>query len=121
MKIPNYSSRDMAIHAAADMEKALQTPTPESPFQMGDFQLKAIRELDNFFDTETIILNRDEVPTPPFPLTKKISKLTRLKDYTDSPPRVDPDEKYKYREQKISSQTQETPPSAATRKNTPKH
>ena len=28
MKIPNYSSRDMAIHAAADISKDLQTPRP---------------------------------------------------------------------------------------------
>ena len=35
MKIPNYSTRDMAIHDAADLAKALQTPRPESPFQVG--------------------------------------------------------------------------------------
>ena len=40
MKIPNYSSRDMTIYAGADLEKALQTPMPESPFQVGDDQLK---------------------------------------------------------------------------------
>ena len=28
MKMPNYITRDMAIHAAADMAKALQTPRP---------------------------------------------------------------------------------------------
>ena len=39
MKIPNYSSRDMAIHSAADLAKALQTPRPESHFQVGDSQL----------------------------------------------------------------------------------
>ena len=43
MKMPNYSTRDMAIHAAADMAKALQTPRPESTFQVGDTQLKVIR------------------------------------------------------------------------------
>ena len=42
MKMPNYSTRDMAIHAAADLAKALQTPRPELPFQVGDAQLKAI-------------------------------------------------------------------------------
>ena len=47
MKTPNYSSTDMAIHAAADLEKALQTPSTESPFQVGDSQFKAIREFDN--------------------------------------------------------------------------
>ena len=45
--MPNYSPRDTAIHAAADLTKALQTPSPESPFQVGDSQLKAIREFDN--------------------------------------------------------------------------
>ena len=50
MKIPNYSTRDMAIHAAADISKALQTPRPESPFQVGDAQLKAIRGLYQIFD-----------------------------------------------------------------------
>ena len=28
MKVPNYSTRYMAIHAAADLAKALQTPRP---------------------------------------------------------------------------------------------
>ena len=32
MEIPNYSTRYMSIHAAADLAKALQTPRPESPF-----------------------------------------------------------------------------------------
>ena len=40
MKIPNYITRDMAIHAAADIEKALQKPRPDTPFQGGDTQLK---------------------------------------------------------------------------------
>ena len=43
MKTPNYSSRDIAIHAAAGLAKALQTPRLESPSQVGDAQLKAIR------------------------------------------------------------------------------
>ena len=42
MKIPNYGTRDMAINDAADLAKALQTPRTESPFQVGDAQLKAI-------------------------------------------------------------------------------
>ena len=37
MKMPNYSTRDMTIHAAADLEKALRTPRPESPFLVGEF------------------------------------------------------------------------------------
>ena len=49
MKMPNYSKRDLAIHSAADLAKALQTPKPESPFQVGDAQLKAIRELSQIF------------------------------------------------------------------------
>ena len=32
-KIPNYSSRDIAIYAAADIAKYLQTPKIESNFQ----------------------------------------------------------------------------------------
>ena len=43
MKIPNYSSIDMAIHDASDLAKALQTHSPESTFQVEDAQLKAIR------------------------------------------------------------------------------
>ena len=65
MKTPKYSSRDMAIHAAADISTALQTPRPESPFQVGDAQIKAIRELDSIFYAETKIPNRDAPPPPP--------------------------------------------------------
>ena len=65
MKTPNYSTRDMAIHDAADLAKALQTPRPESPFQVGDAQIKAIRELYQIFDAETKIPNRDAPPPPP--------------------------------------------------------
>ena len=43
MKMPKYSTRDMAIHAAADLSKALQTTRPESHFEVGDAKLKAIR------------------------------------------------------------------------------
>ena len=43
MKIPINSSRYVSIHSAADLEKAFQTPRPESPFQVGDLILKAIR------------------------------------------------------------------------------
>ena len=64
MKITNYSSRYMAIYAASDLAKALKTPRPESPFQVGDTQLKAIRELAKIFDEETKIPNRDALPTP---------------------------------------------------------
>ena len=65
MKMLNYSTIDMAIHSAADIAKALQTPRPESPFQVRDPQLKLIWELSQIFDAETKILNRDALPPPP--------------------------------------------------------
>ena len=70
MKMPNFSYRDTAIHAATDLENALQTPRPESPFQMGESQLKAIRELAKTFDAEIQLPNRDTLPTPPIPSNK---------------------------------------------------
>ena len=47
----------MAIHAAAYLGKILQTLRQESPFPVGDAQLKAIRELSHIFDAETKIPN----------------------------------------------------------------
>ena len=79
----------MATHAAADMAKSLKTPRLESPFQVGDSQLKVIRESANIFDAETKIPNRDALTTPPVPLTKKSSKLPRVGDHTDPPPLAD--------------------------------
>ena len=69
MKMTNFSSRDMAINAAEDMSKALQTPLQGSTFQVGDYQLKAIRELDEKIDAEIQLKNRYELPppTPPTP------------------------------------------------------
>ena len=64
MKITSYSSIDMAIHADVDLEKALQTPRPESPFRVGDSQLKVIRELAKIFDAGAIIPNRYALTTP---------------------------------------------------------
>ena len=64
MKMTNYSTIDMVTHAAVDLENALQTPRPESPFQVGDSQLKAIRELSPIFDAETKIPNMDALLTP---------------------------------------------------------
>ena len=90
MKITKYSSRDMAIHADADLEKDLQTPMPEPPFQVGDTQLKPIRELDNIFDAEIKIPSRDALTTPPESLMNKSTKLPRLEDQTAPPPMVDP-------------------------------
>ena len=45
MKILSYSSRDMAIHSAEYLAKALQAPSQEPTFQVGGAQLKAIRGL----------------------------------------------------------------------------
>ena len=111
MKITNYSTRDMAIHAAADLSKALQTPRPESHFEVGDAQIKAIRELAQIFDAETKIPNRYALPTPPDSLMKKRTKLPRVEDQTAPPPRVDPDEESKNREQKLPSPIQANPSS----------
>ena len=87
----NYISRDMAIHAAADIAKALQAPSLESHFQVGDSQLKAISGLAKTFDAETKIPNRDALPNSPAPLMKKSTKLTWVEDQTAPPPRVDTD------------------------------
>ena len=65
MKMPNYSTRDIAIHDATDLAKALQTLRPESFFQVGDAQLKSIKELSLIFNAETKIPNRDALPPPP--------------------------------------------------------
>ena len=54
----------MAIHADAYLANALNTPRPESPVQLGDAQLKAIRELANIFDAKTKIPKRNALPTP---------------------------------------------------------
>ena len=115
MKITNCSTRDMAIHAAADLAKSLKTPRPESPFQVGDTQIKAIRELSHIFDAETKIPNRDALLTPPDSLMKKMTKLPSVEDQTAPPPRVDPDEESNNREKKLPSQIQTIPSSEATR------
>ena len=65
MKMPNYSTRDMAIHSTAYLAEAFLKPGPESPFQMGDAQFKAIGEISQIFDAETKIPNRDSPPPPP--------------------------------------------------------
>ena len=72
---------------------------------MGEYQLRAIRELSKCFYAETKIPNRDALPTPLDLLMKKRTKL----------PRVDPDEEYKNMDQKLPSKIQKNPPSAATR------
>ena len=66
-------------------------------------QLKAGRELDNIFDAENKIPNRGALNTPPDLLMKKRTKLTWVEDQTAPPPRVNPDEKCKIREQKLPS------------------
>ena len=101
----------MDIHDDSDLAKSLQTPRPESPFQVGGAQLKAIRELCHIFDAETKIPNRDVLPTPPDWLIKKRTKLPRVGDQTTPPPRVDPDEESKNREHKLPSPIQLTPSS----------
>ena len=68
----------MVIHAAAYLAKALQTPSPESPFQVGYAQLKEIRELYQTFDAETKIPNRDAFTTPPDSLMNERTKLPRV-------------------------------------------
>ena len=88
---------------------------------MGDAQLKAIKELSQIFYAETKIPNRYALPPPLDSLMKKSTKLPRVEDQTAPPPRVDPDEESKNREQKLPSPIQTTPSSEATRKNTPKN
>ena len=105
----NYSTRDMSIHAASDLSKSLQTPRPESPFQVGNAQLKAIGELYQIFDAETKIPNRDALFTPPDLLMKNRTKLPSVEDQKSPPPRVYTDEEYKNREQKLPSPIQTTP------------
>ena len=80
----------MSIHDDADLAKALQTPRLESSFQVGDDQLKIIRELAKTFDAETIIPNRDALHTPPNSLIKKMNKLPRVEYQTSPTPRVYP-------------------------------
>ena len=70
---------------------------------MGDAQLKAIRKLSQIFDAETKIPDRDALPTPPDSLMKKRTKLPRVEDHTDPPPRVDPDKESRNREQNLPS------------------
>ena len=51
---------------------------------------------------------------PPLSLPiKKSSKLPRVEDQIEPPPRVDPDEESKDRDQKLPTQIHKTPPSAA--------
>ena len=71
MKTTIYSSRDVVIHDAADLANSFQTPRPESPFQMGYFQIKALRELDKIFDAGNQITNKDALPTPPSPTNEE--------------------------------------------------
>ena len=63
-KMPNNSTRYISIHNAADLAKSLQTPRPESPFQVGDAQLKAIRELSQIFDADTKYQTGMHCPPP---------------------------------------------------------
>ena len=112
----NFSSSDMAIYAAADMAKALQKPFPESPFHVGESQIKYIRGLAKTFDAEIQLPNRDALPTPtPYPLIKQSSKIPKVKYQTAPPPTMVTYEEYKKRYQKHPNPNQETPLSVATR------
>ena len=82
---------DMAIHSAEYLAKALQAPSPESTFQVGGAQLKAIRGLAKISDAGTKIPNRDALPTPLDLLMNKRTKLPRVKYQTSPPQRVDPE------------------------------
>ena len=84
---------------------------------MGEYQLRAIRELSKCFYAETKIPNRDALQTPQYSLMKKRTKLLRVEDNTYPPPRVDPDEKSNNREHKLPNPIQTNPSSAATREN----
>ena len=71
MKMTNYSSRYMGIHATAYLTTAFRKFSPESYFQVGGSQLKSIRELAKIFDAENIIPNRDSLPTPLTPANEE--------------------------------------------------
>ena len=103
MKMPNLISRDMAIHAAADLANALKTTETAYPFQVGDAQFKAIRKLANIFETETKIPNRDALPNPHDSIMKKGTKLPRVEDQTYPPTRGVPDKESNKREQNLTS------------------
>ena len=57
----------MYIHDSVDLEKSLQTPRPESPFQVGDSQLKSNMELAKKCDAEIQLPNTDSLTNPPTP------------------------------------------------------
>ena len=61
----------MAIHAASDLVKFLQTPRQESTFHVGDSQLKVIWLLGNIIDADTQISNRYALPAPPIPANEE--------------------------------------------------
>ena len=55
------------------------------------------------FDAETKISNKDALPTPPDSLINKRTKLPRVEYQKDASTRVDPDEEYENRGQKLPS------------------
>ena len=79
----------MSTHTAADLAKSLQTPRPESPFKVGEDQIKETRELAKIFYAETKIPNMDALTTHPNSLMNKRTKLPMAEDQTAPPPRVD--------------------------------
>ena len=65
MKMNNFTSIYMAIHVAADIAKALEAPLSESPFKVGDSQLKSLREAEKRFEATFEQPNRDVLPPNP--------------------------------------------------------
>ena len=55
----------MAIHDSAHLENVLQIPRPESHFQVGDYQLKAIRVLSKFLMQRLESQTGMHYPPPP--------------------------------------------------------
>ena len=111
----------MAICDAVDLENSLKTPFLESTFQVGDFELNAIRELDKFLMQKFNSQIGMHYP-PSLAILKKQSSKLSIKTYQAAPPpRVDTYEETKIKYQTPPTPTQETPPSAATRVNAPKN
>ena len=80
----------MSIHDAEDLAEALQISRPELPFQVGNSQLKSLRELTKNFDAENQTPKKDALSTLPYLIIDHIYKLPRVEYQTFSPPKVDP-------------------------------
>jgi hypothetical protein len=53
IQMPKLSSADVAMQAASDLIYALEHPTPATPFDIGNEQVKATRQLANIFQQTT--------------------------------------------------------------------